>query len=155
MTVVIGATITPANKIPAMSRLALLLCSIALLAGCASTPEQRISRQPADFNQLTPAQQQKVRAGQVDVGFTESMVWLALGEPARKLERVAPEGTVQVWVYTRNAPRFSFGIGVGGGGGHTAVGTGVGVSTGGSDPEEVMRVEFSAGRVVRIETVKR
>ena len=135
------------------TRLAALLFSLLLLAGCASTPDQRISRAQAEYNQLPPAVQQQIRAGQIDLGFTETMVWMALGEPARKVERVSAEGTAQVWVYTRSEPRMSFGFGVGSYGRRSSVGTGVGISTGGSGfaSDEAMRVEFLQGRVSRVE----
>ena len=132
-------------------RLAILLLPVLLLVGCASTPDQRISRAQAEYNQLPPAVQQQIRAGQVDIGFTETMVWMALGEPARKVERVSAEGVAQVWYYTRSAPRFSFGVGVGSYGRRSAFGTSVSTSTGGYYDDEAMRVEFLGGRVARVE----
>jgi len=132
-------------------RLAVFLASIALLAGCASTPDQRISRAQSEFNQLPPTVQEQISAGRVDIGFTETMVWMALGEPSRKVERVSAEGVAQVWYYTRSAPRFSFGIGVGSYGRRSAFGTSVSTSTGGYYDDEWMRVEFVSGRVSRVE----
>lgn len=136
------------------SRLLLALFAVLLLAGCASRPDERIRQSSQTFSQLPPDVQQRIRAGQIDLGYTEEMVWMALGEPARRVERVDLDGRTQVWVYSRtqSQPRFSFGIGMGNYGRHSAVGTSVGVSTGGGYYEdEAMRVEFLHGRVVRVD----
>ncbi|MBA3849906.1 MAG: hypothetical protein C0502_07905 [Opitutus sp.] len=125
---------------------------LAFLAGCASTPESRIQRNPEAFAQLPPAVQERVRRGQVYIGDSESVVLLALGEPARRMERLDQRtGLSQVWIYARSAPRFSFGIGVGSYGRHSATRVGVGTSTGGYKDDEAMRVEFRQGRVVRVD----
>ncbi|HLP24387.1 MAG TPA: hypothetical protein VK477_01825 [Acidobacteriota bacterium] len=122
-----------------------------LLAGCASTPEQRIAQNQAAFAQLPPEVQQNVRAGRVDIGYTEQMVLLALGEPAGRFERVDQTGRSDVWVYRKSAPRFSFGFGVGSYGRHSASSIGVSTSTGGYYDDEALRVEFQQGRVTRID----
>lgn len=128
-----------------------LVASLLFLAGCASTPDQRIGRAQAEYNQLPPTVQQQIRAGQVDIGFTETMVWMALGEPARKVERVSAEGVTQVWYYARQAPRMTFGFGFGSYGRRSGFGTSVSTSTGGYYDDEAMRVEFIGGRVTRVE----
>ena len=58
----------------------------AALAGCAG-PRQRIKKHQAEFDSYTPEIQQKIRAGQVDVGFTDRQVALALGRPDRVYSR--------------------------------------------------------------------
>jgi hypothetical protein len=133
--------------------LALLL--LALLPAC-STPESRIADHRLAFEKYPADVQQKIRAGQVDVGFTQEMVQMALGKYDRRYTRNTTTGEVEVWSYHDNSPQFSFGIGVGSGGYHrgTAVGGGVAMSTGGYDPEEKIRVEFRAGVVTAVETIK-
>ena len=83
-------------------------CSFALaallIAGCATTPQSRIERDPASFSALTPEQQQKVRDGNVGVGFDEAAVRLALGEPDRVIERESVDGSTQAWGYYAIAP---------------------------------------------------
>lgn len=132
----------------------LVVCA-SLLAGCATTPQSRIEQNRAIFDQFPAEVQAKVRAGQVEVGFTEPMVRLALGNPARTFTRSTAEGNSVVWVYTKSSPSFSFGFGVGSYGGHSGVSGGVGITTGGSryDPDEVMRVEFREGAVAGVEHV--
>jgi len=143
---------------PAMRLISSMLClaSVALLAACSSTPDSRIAKNQGTFGAYAPAVQQKIRAGEVDVGFTPEMVRLALGEPTRQFNRQTGSGTTEVWVYHDNGPRFSFGVGIGGAvGRHGGAGVGVSTSTGGSDPGEKMRVEFRDGKVAAVDYVKR
>ncbi len=135
---------------------ALCLVSVALLAACSSTPDARIAKNQPAFSGYPAPVQQKIRAGEVDVGFTPEMVRLALGDPTRQFNRQSDQGASEVWVYHDNGPRFSFGVGIGGAvGRHSSAGIGLGTSTGGYDPEEKMRVEFRDGKVTAIEYVKR
>ncbi len=70
-----------------------------LLAGCATTPQSRIERDPAGFSALTPEQQQRVKNGEIGVGFDEAAVRLAIGEPDRIIERETADGLTRAWVY--------------------------------------------------------
>ncbi len=125
-----------------------------LLAACSSTPADRIAKHQALFAGYPAEVQQKIRAGEVDLGFTPEMVRLALGEPARTFTRQSGAGTSEVWVYNRAGPRFSFGVGVGGAvGRHSSMGVGVSSSTGGYEPDERLRVEFREGKVSAVEHV--
>jgi hypothetical protein len=140
-----------------MRILTLVLCfvSVVFLAACSSTPEERIAKNQALFDEYPPNVRQKIRAGQVDVGFTHEMVRLAYGEPTRQFNRQTETGTVELWIYHDKSPQFSFGVGVGSVGHHSASSVGVSTSTGGYDPEEKMRVEFREGRVTAVEYVKK
>jgi len=79
-------------------RILLLVAVLGFIGGCA-TPESRISRNQEYFNQLTPAQQDLIRHGQIQVGFAAEMVRLALGEPDRYTTRTDANGTSEVWHY--------------------------------------------------------
>jgi hypothetical protein len=140
-----------------MRFLSLVLClaSVVFLAACSSTPEERIAKNQALFDEYPPTVRQKIRAGQVDVGFTPEMVRLAFGEPTRQFNRQTEAGMVELWIYHDTGPRFSFGVGVGSVGSHSSSAVGVSTSTGGYDPEEKMRVEFREGRVAVVEYVKK
>ena len=70
------------------------------LAGCASGPESRIRGNPGLFARLTPAQQELIKQGKVEIGFDEAMVRLAVGEPDRRWVRTEASGTSEVWSYT-------------------------------------------------------
>ena len=137
-----------------MTRTILTLLLVGLLAGC-STVSSRIARDREAFDRYPLAVQEKIAAGEVDVGFTPEQVRMALGDPDRVATRTTPDGTSEVWGYRKKGPRFSVGVGVGvfGGGGSTRVGTGVGVNTGGNRPDdERLRVIFDHGAVSAIET---
>jgi hypothetical protein len=124
-------------------------------SACSSTPESRIGKNQALFQSLPGDVQQKIRAGQVEVGFTPDMTLLALGEPDRRYKRTTSSGESEVWAYRDRGPALSFGLGVGGGGGSTGVGAGVGVSTRGDRDEDKLRLVFEGGKVSSIERVSR
>lgn len=135
--------------------LALALALLALIfAGC-STPQSRIEKNRAAYERFPAAVQEKVRAGQIDIGFTPEMVVIALGEPTRKATRKTEAGDAEVWIYHDNSPQFSFGFGMAGGGGRTAVGGGIDLTTGGYDPDEKVRVEFRDGKVTAVDYRKK
>lgn len=136
---------------PPLTRLAALLLAAAI-AGCA-TPDSRIRDQQAAFDRYPPEVQQKIRAGQIDVGYTADMVRMALGEPDQRLERTTAEGASEIWAYRDSRPAFSLGIGGGSFGGSTGLGGGIGVGTGG-EVKDRLRVVFQNGRVSAIETMK-
>jgi hypothetical protein len=122
-----------------------------MLAACSSTPESRIGDQQALFDSFPPEVQQKIRAGQVDVGFTPDMARMALGEPERKYERTSGRGVSEVWAYRDSQPTFSVGLGGGSFGGSGGFGGGVGVATGGESPEDRLRLVFENGKVASVE----
>ena len=80
------------------AKAAVILLVLALV-GCA-TPESRIRRHPDMFASFPTNVQANVRSGIVDVGYTPDMVYVALGRPARVIERTAAEGRFEIWVYT-------------------------------------------------------
>lgn len=83
-----------------MKRITLALALIAgiFLAGCA-TPATRIQQNPAAFDRATPAQQELIKQGKVDIGFTEELVELSLGVPDRTRERIDANGKELIWSY--------------------------------------------------------
>lgn len=123
----------------------------AALASC-STVDSRIAKRAEAFAEWPPAIQEKVRAGQIDLGFTPEQVRVALGDPARTSTRTNSDGTTEIWSYRSGKPRVSFGVGLGTSRGSTGYGGGVNVGTGDHREDEAMRVIFSAGRVSAIET---
>ena len=76
----------------------ILLLSGIILAGCAS-PETRIKQNPVAFDRATPAQQELIKKGKVDIGFDEELVQLALGVPDRTRERLDANGKQVIWSY--------------------------------------------------------
>jgi hypothetical protein len=132
----------------------LLSAALLLFVGC-STTASRIARQRRAFDSWPPAVQQRVSAGQIDVGFTQEQVRVALGDPDHVFARTAANGSFEVWSYADHGPHFSFGVGMGSFGRHSAYGGGVTVG-GPSYPDEKLRVIFDAyGRVNSIEQIRR
>ncbi len=84
---------------PSLVLLLLMLGGPALLTGCA-TPQSRIKEFQDVFDQLDPDQQAMIEAGNVDIGFTQDMVYMALGKANREYTRRTAAGAVQVWAYT-------------------------------------------------------
>lgn len=84
--------------------LLVLLMAALVVVGC-NSPASRIRRNPELFSQLTPSQQDLIRQGRVELGFSAEMVRLALGEPDRLGMRTDADGTSEIWNYvTYEAP---------------------------------------------------
>lgn len=132
-------------------RALLLLGALAMLGACTATPASRISKNRPLFDQYPPAVQEKIRAGKIEVGFTQDMVRFALGEPGHRMTRRTDFGETEIWIYVDNKPTVSFGIGIGTGGRHSGGGVGIATSTGARYPDERVRVEIRAGRVEAVE----
>lgn len=73
---------------------------LVLAAGCLSTPERRIARDPARFATYPADVQARIRQGIVEVGDTPEMVRFALGDPSRIHSRLTAEGETEIWTYT-------------------------------------------------------
>jgi len=82
----------------------LVIFSLLAVSGCA-TPEARINRNPELFASFPPDVQEKIRLGQVDIGFTGDMVTMALGQPNRIYARQSATGVIEVWSYTSSVTR--------------------------------------------------
>jgi hypothetical protein len=125
--------------------------ALAAAAGCATpTPDDRIPAHQASFSTWPPEVQAKVRAGEVDVGFTPEQVLVALGEPSMRTQAAGPQGVTEVWVYRRRAARLSVGVGGASFGGHTAVGGAVSANGIRLGQDMSGRVVFANGRVADV-----
>ena len=124
--------------------------------GCATgnTVEGRIERNRGFFDSLPVATQARIRGGQTELGFTREETLLALGEPARKVQRRDAGGLTEVWVYTATESRFERGhvdfVGVPDGRGGRFTGGG-NVTVLMDHETETGRVEFRGGVVTAIE----
>lgn len=90
-----------------MKSAALLALIAALaLAGCqtGSGPQARIREKSAAFAALAPAQQAKIEKGIVEVGFSQDMVYMALGRPNETRDVTLPEGRETTWIYRNVIP---------------------------------------------------
>lgn len=86
-------------------RTLLLATSLGFLAGCQSV-ERRIQERPEAFYQLDRETQDKILQGIIDLGYTEDMVYLALGEPSEKRQRVTENGRTVTWIYNTYYDRY-------------------------------------------------
>jgi hypothetical protein len=75
------------------------------LAGC-NTIDRRISEKQDVFNRLDPQTQDKIRQGIVEVGYTEDMVYIALGPPDEQHQKVATTGDDVTWIYKTDYEQF-------------------------------------------------
>ena len=124
----------------------------ASLAACA-TPASRIREHQAAFDSYPRATQDKIRSGQVDIGFTQEQVAIALGRPDRRYTRKSAPGTREVWAYGGgsggSSVGFGFGMGSGGWGSHYS--ESLGVAFNGDAAGDRLRVVFENGVVVVVE----
>jgi hypothetical protein len=123
------------------------------LGGCSSGPDSRIKKEQAAFEAMPAEVQEKIKAGEVEVGFTPLQVTLARGKPDQIGKRTSAAGEEEVWTYERRRSGLGIGLGVGGGSG--GLGGGVGVSSGGRGSEVQSRVVFAKGVVSAVENYRR
>jgi hypothetical protein len=125
--------------------------ALLLLAAC-STPESRVRKHKELFDSYPPEIQQRIKAGEVDLGFTSDMVLMALGKPARKTTRTTAQSVQEIWNYGDSGVRPGVGVSIGGGsyGGFGGVSVG---SEGGAYRDRAAIV-FESGKVVAVDKVK-
>lgn len=76
-----------------------MMAGCCLMAGCVSTPADRIKKEPGVFAAFPPEVQAKVQKGEVEIGYTRDMTRLALGMPQRVHTRTTETGQVEIWIY--------------------------------------------------------
>jgi len=134
-----------------------------VFSGCA-TPTSRIAKNQDAFDSWPVEVREKVRAGQVDIGFTQPQVLVALGKPTRTYAHRSEGGEAEIWAYAGGKSGkwpvgLSIGLGAGrssGGywGGGSSTGGAIGISTGNygrGAADEALRVIFEGGVVVAVE----
>lgn len=78
---------------------------LAFFTGCQSVND-RIKEKPAAFAQADAAAQDKIKQGIIDLGFSEDLVYLALGKPDQKRESIGPTGKTVTWIYNTYYQRY-------------------------------------------------
>jgi hypothetical protein len=101
-----------------LTRLLLLLPCLLLLTQCAPRLDRRIERNMDLFVQLSPEDQQLVRAGRIREGMTQEAVFLAMGRPDRVGFGRRAGKVYETWSYTgqRAITTHHMGMGMGWGG---------------------------------------
>ena len=127
-----------------------LLSSLALAALACSTIDSRIEANQELFDGFSAEDQATIRAGQVEVGFSQEMVRMALGDPDETTIEIDEQGEILVWAWTKSRPGISVGIGGGSGGyGYSGVGGGASMGTPARKDYQTI-VEFVSGRVTNV-----
>lgn len=85
--------------------LSLLTGATLLFTGC-QTVESRIKEKPEVFAGLDLETQEKIKQGIIDLGYTQDMVYLALGAPDQKKESVSTTGQTVTWIYNSYYERY-------------------------------------------------
>ena len=88
-----------------LSFLAIAAAALLTITGC-QTVDTRIKEKPDVFAKLDVATQDKIKQGIIDLGFTEDMVYLALGAADQKRESVSAAGNTLTWIYNTYYERF-------------------------------------------------
>lgn len=86
-------------------RTLVLATSLGFLAGC-QTVSSRIEEKPEVFYKLDRETQDKILQGIIDIGYSEDMVYLALGKPDEKRERITENGRTVTWIYNTYYTRY-------------------------------------------------
>jgi len=73
-----------------------------LCGGCSTTIADRIGAYQGIFNSLTPDEQANIKQGRVAVGYTQNMVYMALGKPSLVGTNHATNEIA--WLYTQSPP---------------------------------------------------
>ncbi len=125
----------------------LVICIVISLS--CSSPDSRIRKNQELFDSYPAEVQKNISAGKVDIGYTEDMVRMALGDPNETAVNKTAQGEVHVWAYTTSSPGGSVSVGRSVGSGRTRTGVSVGM---GRSPQTSYKtvVEFRNGRVSKI-----
>lgn len=83
---------------PSLSLSAVTLALVVGLAGC-NTFERRAEEKSATFDALPTSTQQRLERGRINVGDTQDMVYIALGNPDETRQLADADGEHLVWVY--------------------------------------------------------
>lgn len=82
-----------------------LAATLGFLGGC-QTVEDRIQEKPEVFARLDVATQDKIKQGIIELGYTEDMVYLALGKPDQRRESMNAAGKTTTWIYNTYYERY-------------------------------------------------
>ena len=75
------------------------LLPLLLLTACASNIESRIEQRQEAFTAYPAEVQERLRRGQIRLGDDTEAVWIVYGEPKERLRRMDANGLSEVWIY--------------------------------------------------------
>lgn len=136
-----------------MTRLLAAAVLAGLFCACASTPASRIKKNADKFYSYPAEVQAKIRFEEIETGFDEDMVTMALGAPDRVYFQTTDAGKFEVWAYADKKHRWDMGYSREAQG-REQTGGDIRLSAGGvsSRPiKEKVRALFQKGKVVAVE----
>ncbi len=77
------------------------ILSLLLAVGCATTPEQRARKMPAVIEALPEEDASRLLQGEIALGDTRDMVYLAWGPPHRRSHTIRQDEELETWLYVR------------------------------------------------------
>ena len=140
----------------------LSLLALLIFTGC-QTVDTRIKEKPAVYAGLDKTTQDMIKQGVIGTGYTEDMVYLALGSPDQIRESVTTTSRTLIWIYNSYTSFYdgAYGMGYYGYGYPYPYYRPYGYYyappfAGGyrTEKEERVRVTFDAGKVTAIDQVK-
>jgi hypothetical protein len=85
-------------KTSSLAKCMVLVACLGLLAGC-DTFNRRAEKKADVFYALDAATQQRLKDKNIQVGDTPDMVYIALGVPDSKRQRLTSDGRELIWIY--------------------------------------------------------
>lgn len=140
-----------------------VLAASFLFAGC-DTFKSRSNEKSEVFDSLSSATQKRLQRGKINVGDSQDLVYIALGNPDEKREVTSADGNQNVWIYRTYWEQYEGTAWVGwhrvivpaaGGRGYAVFHEPITQDVYRSRVDEVIRVTFSRGMVSSVEQQKR
>jgi len=78
---------------------ALVLLSLVILCGCASTIEDRRKEMLTAYSAMPAETQALVDAGRIKIGMPKDAVYIAWGKPDQVIQGESSEGATEAWIY--------------------------------------------------------
>ncbi|HVU32544.1 MAG TPA: hypothetical protein VHE61_03865 [Opitutaceae bacterium] len=74
------------------------IAALVALSGC-DTFQARARQKSEVYNALPPGTQQRLQRGQISIGDSQDMVYIALGYPDEVRQVTTPQGVQTIWIY--------------------------------------------------------
>jgi len=87
------------RQCPVFSGVGLLLLLFFFAAGCATMRQQRAKKMPEVIEDLSSEDRGRIMAGEIAIGDSPEMVYLAWGRPGRKISIIRDDEELESWVY--------------------------------------------------------
>ena len=85
-------------KISSLAKISWLVAVLGLVAGC-NTFNRRVEQKSDVFYSLDEPTQRRLKEGNIEVGDSPDMVYIALGVPDSKRQRITSDGRELTWIY--------------------------------------------------------